>query len=334
RDEFVDVTHRRLRSWGINTIANWSDSQFYNERKTPYVGTIHFGGRILEGSEGYWGQFRDVFDPSFGEAIRQSMERQVGRSAGDPWCIGYFVDNELGWGDDTSLAVAALVSPVDQPAKQVFLADLKAKYSNIAALNAAWGTDHASWDALAESRTSPDKEKARDDLTTFYRKTAETYFRVIRDAVKEVAPNQLYLGCRFAWVNNVAVESAAKYCDVIAYNFYRRDIRDVRLPSDLDLPIIVGEFHFGALDRGMFHTGLVPTESQDARADAYRNYVVGALENPQIVGTHWFQYSDQATTGRGDGENYQIGFVDIADTPYEETIRAVRDVGYSLYQTR
>ena len=44
------------------------------------------------------------------------------------------------------------------------------------------------------------------------------------------------------------------------------------------------------------------------------------LGNPLIVGTHWFQYGDQATTGRGDGENYQIGFVDVCDTPYAETI--------------
>jgi len=66
----------------------------------------------------------------------------------------------------------------------------------------------------------------------------------------------------------------------------------------------------------------------------YRSYVQGALRNPAIVGTHWFQYGDQATTGRGDGENYQIGFLDICDTPYPETIAACREVGYSMYAHR
>ena len=47
---------------------------------------------------------------------------------------------------------------------------------------------------------------------------------------------------------------------------------------------------------------------------------------------HW--PSKQATTGRGDGENYQIGFVDICDTPYPETIRASREVGYDMYEYR
>ena len=58
------------------------------------------------------------------------------------------------------------------------------------------------------------------------------------------------------------------------------------------------------------------------------------MENRWLVGTHWFQYGDQATTGRGDGENYQIGFLDICDTPYTETIQAARQVGATMYQRR
>jgi hypothetical protein len=84
----------------------------------------------------------------------------------------------------------------------------------------------------------------------------------------------------------------------------------------------------------MFHTGLRPVADQQARAAAYRNYVQGALRNRWIVGTHWFQFGDQATTGRGDGENYQIGFLDVCDTPYPETIAACREVGYQMYALR
>jgi len=333
-EQFAQLVHRRLRSWGMNTIANWSTDSIYLQRQTPYTATIHFGGRNLEGSEGYWGKFRDVFDPSFAAAVREALSRQRGRTADDPWCIGYFVDNELSWGDDSSLAVAALVSPSGQPAKQAFVADLSARYATIEALNAAWGSQHATWDALLESRQAPDLAKARADLTAFYSKTAETYFRVCREAVKEVAPQTLYLGCRFAWVNDLAVRAAAPYCDVISFNIYRRSAADLHLPDGVDKPAIIGEFHFGALDRGMFHTGLVPTADQAARAAAYRDYVAGALRHPQIVGTHWFQFGDQATTGRGDGENYQIGFLDVCDTPYPETIAACREVGYGLYGTR
>jgi hypothetical protein len=334
KPKVAELAHRRLRSWGMNTIANWSDPYVYLMRKTPYTATIHFGGKLLEGSSGYWGKFRDVFDPSFKEEIRKSMAQQVGKAAGDPWCMGFFVDNEIAWGDEVSLAVAALQSPPDQAAKKDFLDGLKAKYGDIAKLNEAWGTTHASWDALLQHRGAPDKEKAKGDLTAFYTKTAETYFTTIRDAVKEVAPNQLYLGCRFAWVNDRAARAAAPYCDVVSYNFYRRSIADFRYPGG-DKPLIVGEFHFGALDRGMFHTGLVACRDQEERAKAYKDYVQGALRHPQFVGTHWFKYTDEPTTGRCyDEENYQIGLLDGCDTPYPETIAACREMGYGLYRIR
>jgi hypothetical protein len=332
--QFAQIAHRRLRSWGLNTIANWSDAAVYRLRKTPYVATISSKGKPIEGSTGYWGKFSDPFDAGFRKGLQQRMAKEKEASVGDPWCLGYFVDNELSWGDETSLALAALASPAEQAAKKAFVEELKRKHASIEKLNRAWGTQHASWAALLESRTPPDKKKAHEDLTAFYSKLAEEYFRICREAVKEAAPNQLYLGCRFAAVNPLAARAGAKYCDVVSYNLYRYRIDDFRLPEGLDRPVVVGEFHFGALDRGMFHTGLRPVDTQADRAEAYRLYVEGALRNPQIVGTHWFLFGDQATTGRSDGENYQIGFVDVCDTPYPETIEAVRKVGASMYRLR
>jgi hypothetical protein len=128
--------------------------------------------------------------------------------------------------------------------------------------------------------------------------------------------------------------AATKFCDVVSYNRYKTSVADLMLPGGVDMPTIIGEFHFGALDRGMFHTGLVKARDQDHRARMYESYVRGALKNPQITGTHWFQYKDQATTGRGDGENYQIGFVDVCDRPYHEIIAAARRVGADMYEYR
>ncbi|MQY77712.1 MAG: hypothetical protein GH151_00715 [Bacteroidetes bacterium] len=58
------------------------------------------------------------------------------------------------------------------------------------------------------------------------------------------------------------------------------------------------------------------------------------MKNPYFVGTGWFQFQDQVATGRGDGENYQIGLIDICNKPYPETIEAVREVGSSMYRIR
>lgn len=326
-------SHDRLRSWGMNTIANWSEASVYQMKQTPYTLTSSTGGRTIEGSSGYWGRFPDPFDAGFVSATHRQMAH-LRDDANSAWCVGVFVDNELAWGEETSLAVAALQSPADQPAKIAFVDDLKQKYDNVQSLNAAWGTEYKSWDAVLSEQTAPGVEKAGDDLRAFYTRLADEYFRVCRDAVKAIAPDTLYLGCRFAWVNERAVRSAAKYCDVIAYNRYEYSVADYKLPDGIDMPAIIGEYHFGALDRGLFHTGLKPTDSQQARADAYRDYVTGALKNPIWVGAHWFQYGDQAATGRGDGENYQIGFVDICDTPYAETIEAAREIGRTMYTLR
>ena len=44
------------------------------------------------------------------------------------------------------------------------------------------------------------------------------------------------------------------------------------------------------------------------------------------MGTHWFQWWDQPSTGRFDGENYNIGFVNVTDQPYEEFIEGLRPI--------
>ncbi len=88
-------------------------------RKTPYVVSISSGAqKKIEGSTGYWGKFPDPFDPSFRQSLRRRMADERDKSANDPWCIGYFVDNELAWGEELSLAKAALCPrPIKLPSR-------------------------------------------------------------------------------------------------------------------------------------------------------------------------------------------------------------------------
>ena len=175
---------------------------------------------------------------------------------------------------------------------------------------------------------------ATKDLSLFNKRLIEAYFSTVRRVFKEIAPQKLYLGCRFAGSNGDVLSIAARYCDVLSYNIYRFDLTDFALPQGIDKPVMIGEFHFGALDRGLFHPGLVYTESQQERGERYYNYVRSALEHPLFIGTHWHQFSDQAATGRFDGENFQVGFTDICDKPYYETIEKIREVGYRMYEIR
>ncbi|MDF7822527.1 hypothetical protein P4B35_00770 [Pontiellaceae bacterium B12227] len=334
-EAFIDVAHKRLKSWGMNTVANWAEPDLYKKQRTPYVANFFIrDNRTLEGSNGYWSKFHDVFDPSFRGSIRKNLADRK-QECSDPWCIGFYVDNEMSWGGDgMSLALETLACPADQPAKIEFLRDLKAKYKSITQLNAAWGAEHASWTALGESTDAPDIARAGEDLKQFYMKTADTYFSIVKNELKTAAPNHLYLGCRFAWVNDAVAISASRYCDVVSYNKYNHSIRSLRLPYFIDRPMIIGEYHFGATDRGHFHPGLREADTQEERADKFKRYITSALDNPQMVGVHWFQYVDEHIAGRADEENYNVGLVDICDTPYPEMVEAMRSTGEKLYEYR
>ena len=350
---WAERVHKRLRSWGVNTMACWSDESAYLMQRTPYVVYLHSGSPAISAAEGHWFNFPDPFDKGFregigkikswnhGEIVTESLTHEEGKSAEDPWCIGYFVDNEANWRDDLFLASSVLQSPPDQAAKVEFRKALRNQYRSIVKLNLAWESNYKSWDDFLASRQVPESEASKVDLRAFTMKIAAQYFRVIRDRIREVAPNKLYLGARFytrvgdasspaAWM----VPIAAEFCDVVSFNRYRYTCSELQMPEGLDRPIMIGEWHIGALDRGMLHTGLRNAYDQNERAVLYEFYVRQALENPFLVGTHWFKFADQANTGRRDGENYQIGFVDICNNPQAEIVAASRRIGSQLYPLR
>ncbi len=327
-----DVSHRRLRSWGFTTIGNWSDPTVWEMRRTAYTVPVHYGSPSFDA--GLNKPFPDVFDERWAEAVDTAMAKAS--RGDDPWCIGYFVDNELGWGwGGHPLAAGALKLASGQAVKAALVAGLKAKYATVDQLNAAWGTQLADW-AAVEAPVSLDPaqlERAGSDLDAFELRLARRYFEVCQAAVRKHAPGALYLGSRFSSSTTAALTAAGEFCDVVCFNIYDRTphARDAQIAQIGDKPVVIGEFHFGALDRGMFHTGLGPVASQDERAAAFTKYVEDALAAPWCVGAHWFQYHDQPLTGRGDGENYNIGFVTITDTPYPEIRAAARDLLYRLY---
>jgi len=333
KSAFYDSTLRRFHAWRVNTLGAWADNDLMSKGAIPFAKAIGFRSAPIEGSSGHWGKFPDPFHPEF----RQAVKRCVGGIKDNPMCVGYFVNNELAWGTELSLAIAALASPETQPAKIEFVAYLKGKYSDVQALNKAWGASYASWEEMLKS----DKALARGgpadpDLFAFNGMIADRYFSICNEELKKVSPNSLFLGSRFAGCNIGAsvIAAAAKNCDVVSYNIYQGSVSELRLPGGLDKPVIIGEFHFGALDRGLLHEGLVPVRNQEDRGKAYSSYVEGALRNPLIVGAHWFQYCDEPVSGRPDGENYQIGLVDLCDTPYKETVDCVRETGSKMYSLR
>ena len=346
--DWADVSCQRLTCWGFNTLANWSSPDVCDKRRLPYVVRVDYAGlRKLPAVPGS-GPITDFFDEKFPQVLGTWASRQTPRWRDDPWCIGYFVDNELMWeswdrrglAQTYAIVRAALAADAGQPAKREFVARLKAKYGRVEAFNGAWRTRCESWEALAAEPLKLPAGKltpaARADCSGLLSHFARRYFTVVRDTLRRLAPNHLYLGCRFAVRPREVVQVAAQFCDVVSFNIYEPRLKqaDWAFTDTLGRPAIIGEFGFGATDRGMFHYGAIPARNQAERGRAYQDYVRSVLQRPAFVGCHWFQYVDQELAGRFDGENYNSGFVAITDSPHPEMRDAALEINSQIYRVR
>lgn len=95
---------------------------------------------------------------------------------------------------------------------------------------------------------------------------------------------------------------------------------------------MIGEFHFGATDRGLPATGIQGALKQEERGKAYCYYLEQGLTRPELIGIHYFQWLDQPVFGCLDGENYNIGFMDICNRPYKKLTEAAMKSHSKIYE--
>lgn len=348
-EKWRDTTVDRMLTWGFTSFGNWIDTRFYQMDRFPYFanGWIIGDFKTVSSGNDYWSPLPDPFDPVFVERTQFTVKQIAKDVANSPWCVGIFIDNEKSWGSMGSVksqygvVINTLTRKAsDSPTKAEFVTLLKNKYKNIEKLNGTWGLALSSWEALEEGvEITEFNESVKADFSVLLEHYASEYFKVVDQTLNEYLPNHLYMGVRFAdWAMTPEVQRAsAKYVDVMSYNYYREALSDVfwSFLSDLDMPSIIGEFHNGAMDSGVFNPGLIHASSQTDRGIKYAEYVNSVIDNPFFVGVHWFQYIDSPITGRAyDGENYNVGFVSIADVPYEPLVKAAKAVNEKIYSRR
>lgn len=284
--------------------------------------------------------FPDVLSKEYKEKS-EVFASQLETWKDDPLLIGYFLRNEPEFNFIEGLAIADEVLAFSEvtDCKLGFIQWLKDTYTLIEDMNAAWGTEFLSFEALLNpikgcSETYPDSSK---DIHAYSRFLIEEYVRIPSEACKQVDKNHLNLGLRWSKADNMDMMSGWQHFDVFSINCYDFDPTvdmDFVKNAGVDLPIIMGEFHSGALDLGLTATGLKGVANQEERAKMFRRYVESVAAHPYGVGAHWFQFNDQFCLGRYDGENYQIGLVDICMQPHPEMMTASRKIGQRLYGLR
>lgn len=347
--QWRDVTIDRMVNWGFTSLGNWTDPTFYDNQKIPFFanGWIIGDYKTISSGNDFWSPLPDVFDPRFEERSLHTASVIAKEVQNTPWCVGIFVDNEISFGrsETTEAQYGIVINTLTRdgstsPTKAEFTRLMKEKYTSIANLNNAWDKNIASWHAfdtgIDSTITTSDLLQDYSDLLYAY---AAEYYRIVNKSVKKFLPDHMYLGSRLPdWGMPIeVVRAAAKYADIISFNIYKEGVHPKKWTflDEIDRPAIIGEFHFGAKDSGVYHPGLIHASDQNDRAKMYTDYMHSVIDNPYFVGAHWFQYMDSPITGRAyDGENYNVGFVSVTDTPYKPMVSAAKKLHDNMYERR
>ncbi len=332
RENWETITSGQIREFRLNTIANWSDIEYARKAQIPYVLPLSgFPSTEVK----LFRDFPDVFAAEYLENAKR-FGSQLENFKGDPYLIGYFLRNEPHWAFGShDIAFEMFATTQLSESKNMFARWLSTQYPNIDEFNQNWNLELESFEALTRQTFDEyPSEKAKEDFWQFSEILVKQYVDIPCDEVEKVDPDHLNLGMRYAWISSDLLYKAGDRFDVFSINGYGNPgppetEEIVRISGK---PVMIGEFHFGATDRGLPATGIQGALTQEERGKAYRYYLEQGLARPELIGIHYFQWLDQPIFGRFDGENYNIGFMDICNRPYKELVEAAIKSHSKMYE--
>ena len=301
REAWVAETLDRLGDWGFNVLANHCDEPLLRGRTMPHTITLYLGGKFgakatedpdrwITPWSGPSTGIPNVFHPDFERAIRERACELCAPERGNPWLLGWFLDNELKWWGiadngrkDLALFDTVAALPPEHSARKVlekFVADFNAEAQRRGESSGCKGhkenpvdlvnpiENNSAFSATPRLFVENTGEEVR---AAFLRHFAERYFSVLCSAIREADPDHMILGCRFAGpfsqVHPVLWEVCGKYCDIVSFNCYPwadidqgivLDGKGGRPVAELfaeihgwaGKPLLVTEWSFPALDTG------------------------------------------------------------------------------------
>lgn len=323
-------TQQRLYSWGFNTRGGWSDPT--TAMTLPIVPEIDLG----RNARLHW------FDPFAPEALEKTIAkaREVTAPYRDnPAVIGYFTDNEVGWWN--------------APLFKWYLGNEWAIYAKRHVWRMVFDHYAGKWDRLLADFVPASGFNSFEDLkkggaelklrpggqgilliNKVTAACARRYYELVHTALRTVDPTRLVMGDRLPlYYNQDAVLASRGYLDVLSTN-YNVDTPDgwvapyyfEGLAKLTDTPVLISEFFFAANENRSGNTNnghLMHVQTQAERAAGASAAVRHFAAFPNIAGIHWFQYADEPYGGRGDGEDFNMGLVDIKNVPYEQLLAAL-----------
>jgi hypothetical protein len=331
---WAQSTLTRLKSWNYTTIGGWSDYPVLRASPAmdmPYEQFIPIG-------MGVGAPWLDMWDPKVMAKMDQVARDAILPVRNDPRLMGYFTDNELGWWNAALFEYTLSKHKATSGQRRRLVALLRKTYKG------QWGIllhdfepeKANSFAELAKGGTlylRPGGNGMRV-VRAFAYIAASRYYQLVHDIVRKYDRRGLILGDRYQsfYYPDVA-RAAGPYLDVSSTNlnaswqdggvarFYLDTLHELTRR-----PVMVTEFYATSTENSSGNqnnsSGFLVLPTQAERAVVFRNQLEWFLSRPYVVGADWFQYFDEPKNGRGDGENYDMGLVDIHDRPYQEITAA------------
>jgi hypothetical protein len=329
--DWTAETRRRLFSWGFNSAGGWALSP--QVLKLPTIINLELG-RL---ARFHW---FDPFAPETETRMNALARELVAPYRRNPYRIGYFSDNEVGWWAG-ALFIFYSSKPASSITKHRWVELLRRHYGGdwlrfTADFEPPAGT--ASWDQLLGATEMTRMKPGSAGIHVVREWTgivAEHYYALAERAIRAADPDALFFGDRLPiYYDPAAVRAMAPHVDVIATN-YNVDSGDGWIADyffdglrklSSGKPVLVSEWFFAAREnrtgnRNNGHLMTVATQGDRAAGAAAATTNFAAI--PELVGAHWFMYYDHPKGGRPDGEDYDFGLVDINDRPYERLTAAL-----------
>lgn len=327
----------KLREWHFNSLGGWSEIDLFRkyggDQRLPYFVVLHLGAYNKV-------PYNDLFSNDTKYWIDRAAKDQIEKYKDDPYLVGYFTDNELGWWDGYLFRLY-LEMPATAPGKQRILQVLKRHYKNdFTRFKKDWITSARSFDELGKGVYLRPGGAGAEAVKAWMSEMGNYYYPLVKNAIRKYDKTRLIMGDRYCQYYNLQIAKASKgYVDVASTNF-GADWTDGGISHFFlntlfqasGKPVIVTEFYMCAMENRSGNKnssgGFPIVQTQAERAAAFKKNVESLASLPYVVGAHWFQFFDEPMHGRGDGENYNMGLVDTAGKPYEAMIAAAKSINF------
>jgi hypothetical protein len=342
---WAEATLQRLRSWNFTTIGGWSD---YEALKQCRDAEVAFTPMLAVGMTCGL-PWVDMWDTNVIARMHEVARKHILAVRDDPRLLGYYSDNEMGWWNGILFKMTLEQSPGSGQRQRLIQLLRETYHDDWSELLKDFEPEGvANFDELDHRGVlylRPGSEGIRT-YRRFLALMAERYYSLARDVISAYDTRGLILGERYQSFYYPEVARASRsYVDVASGNlnaawsdgsfprFYLETLHALTRK-----PVIVSEFYMAARQNrsgNKNEPGIYPSvATQEERALGFRHTLKALARTPFVVGADWFQYFDEPTHGREDGENWNFGLVDIHDKPYRQLTAAAAAVNPSKVKSQ